>query len=218
MTQNQAVDTPGLDLVALDARALATARSLVDRIDPGMLGLATPCGSWTLGRLLAHMTGQNHGFAAAARGGGRDLADWADRPVGDDPAGVFAASVAEVEAAFAEEGVLERAFWLPEIRDGGPFPGRQAIGFHFLDYVVHGWDVAVSIGAEPDFAPGLPAAVLPIARQVPAGPAREAPGAAFAPALPSPAGAGDGDGAGDSLALVLRLLGRDPDWTAPNHP
>jgi hypothetical protein len=33
---------------------------------------------------------------------------WADRPVGANPAGVFAASAAAVAAAFAEDGVLER--------------------------------------------------------------------------------------------------------------
>ncbi|MEV7214459.1 TIGR03086 family metal-binding protein [Kitasatospora cineracea] len=198
------------DIQDLDARALKTTRSLVDRVDAGMLHLPTPCGAWTLGQLLAHMTGQNHGFAAAARGGGRDLADWADRPVGDDPGGAFAASAEEVTAAFAEPGVLERDFWLPEVRDGGPFPARQAMGFHFLDYVVHGWDVAAALGIRPDFDPDLAAAVLPIAVHVPTGPARERPGAAFAPALPVP------DPAADPLDQALRLLGRDPDWAAPH--
>ncbi|MEU5384227.1 TIGR03086 family metal-binding protein [Kitasatospora cineracea] len=198
------------DIQDLDARALKTTRSLVDRVDADMLHLPTPCGAWTLGQLLAHMTGQNHGFAAAARGGGRDLADWADRPVGDDPGGVFAASAEEVTAAFAEEGVLERGFWLPEVRDGGPFPAPQAIGFHFLDYVVHGWDVAAALGIRPEFDPELTAAVLPIAAFVPTGPARERPGAAFAPALPAR------DSAADPLDQALRLLGRDPDWTPPH--
>ncbi|MFC8721703.1 maleylpyruvate isomerase family mycothiol-dependent enzyme, partial [Kitasatospora sp. NPDC057198] len=103
MTDTQAADTRAADIRTLDARALRAARSLVDRVGADQLDRPTPCGSWTLGQLLAHMTGQNHGFAAAARGDGRDLAHWADRPVGDDPAGVFAASAAEVAAAFAEE-------------------------------------------------------------------------------------------------------------------
>ncbi|WP_285737312.1 TIGR03086 family metal-binding protein [Kitasatospora phosalacinea] len=214
-------DTQDVDIRALDGRALQAARSYVDRVEAAALDRPTPCGAWTLGQLLAHMTGQNHGFAAAARGGGRALAEWADRPVGADPAGVFAASAAEVAAAFAEEGVLERAFWLPEVRDGGPFPARQAIAFHFLDYLVHGWDVAVSIGLRPAFDADLVAAVLPIAALVPAGPAREVPGAAFGPVLEDAAGRGGagedatGEGAVDPFDRVLRLLGRDPNWAPP---
>ncbi|MHC3470786.1 hypothetical protein ACYF6T_18975 [Streptomyces sp. 7R007] len=88
------------------------------------------------------MTGQNYGFAAAARGETRDRGVWADRPVGDDPAGVFAASATEVAAAFADDDVLTRSSWLPEIRDRQMLPAPQAIGFHFLDYMVNGRDVA----------------------------------------------------------------------------
>ncbi|MFJ5231417.1 TIGR03086 family metal-binding protein [Kitasatospora sp. NPDC088391] len=196
------------DIQELDARALKTTKSLVDLVDPSMLGLPTPCGSWTLGQLLAHMTGQNHGFAAAAREEAPGLEVWADRPVGDDPAGAFAESAAEVTAAFAEEGVLERSFWLAEVRGGQFFPAPTAIGFHLLDYVVHGWDVAVSLGRPAEFDTDLLEAVLPIAGHVPTGPARERPGAAFAPVLDGPAGAG-------LFPRILRLLGRDPDWSGP---
>ncbi|MFB7947518.1 TIGR03086 family metal-binding protein [Kitasatospora phosalacinea] len=218
MTDTQDADTQEADARAadvreLDARALKAAQSYVDRVDTAALDRPTPCGPWTLGQLLAHMTGQNHGFAAAARGEGRTPAEWADRPVGTDPAGAFAASAAEVCAAFAEPGVPERAFWLPEVRDGGPFPARQAIAFHFLDYLVHGWDVAVSIGLRPAFDADLVAAVLPIAALVPTGPARDLPGAAFGPALETATGAAGATD--DPFDQVLRLLGRDPDWTAP---
>jgi hypothetical protein len=47
-----------------------------------------------------------------------------------------------VIVAFAQPGVLERGFALPEIMPGVEFPGAQAVSFHFIDYVVHGWDVA----------------------------------------------------------------------------
>ncbi|RKE23324.1 TIGR03086 family metal-binding protein [Streptomyces sp. TLI_171] len=195
------------DIQELDARVLRITGSFVDRVDVTVLDLPTPCGAWTLGQLLAHMVGQNHGFAAAARGETRDRGVWDDRPVGTDPAGVFAASAADVTAAFAENAATERGFWLPEIHDTVLFPATRAIGFHFLDYLVHGWDVAVSIGARPRFDPDLLAAVLPIAEQVPTGPARERPNAAFRPALAVPTDA-------TPLDRVLRLLGRDPNWPA----
>ena len=97
------------------------------------------------------MIGQHYGFAASARGETSDLSVWADRPAGADLHAAYAAAVADVTAAFAEDGVLDRRLWLPEIRDGARFPATMAIGFHFLDYVVHGWDVARSIGSDPGF-------------------------------------------------------------------
>jgi uncharacterized protein (TIGR03083 family) len=84
------------------------------------LDLPTPCAEWTLRQLLGHMIGQHYGFAAAARGETSDLSVWADRPPGPDLHAVYAAAVADVTAAFAEDGMLERRLWLPEIRDGAP--------------------------------------------------------------------------------------------------
>src|SRR5689334_3921571 len=82
--------------------------------------------------------------------------------VGAEPAKVFGESAADVAAAFAEDGVPERGFWLPEIRDGRLFSASLAIGFHFVDTVVHAWDVAKSIGVGVEFDAPLLDAVLPI--------------------------------------------------------
>jgi hypothetical protein len=43
--------------------------------------------------------------------------------------------------------VLGAPFSLPEITTKITFPGRQAIGFHFVDYGVHAWDIARWSGA-----------------------------------------------------------------------
>ena len=193
------------DIRELDRRALKTTQSIVDRVDARWLGRSTPCTEWTLGQLLAHMVGQNHGFAAAARGETSDLGVWADRPVGADPAGAFAATAADVTEAFAADGMLDRELWLPEIRRGGLFPARQAVAFHFLDYVVHGWDVAVSIGARSEFDADLLQAVLPIAEQVPGGVSRSREGAAFGPEV-------DEAGGESTLDRILITLGRSPAW------
>src|SRR5260370_8047973 len=115
------------------------------------------------------MTGQNYGFAAGADGETEDRGIFDDRPVDADPHGILARSADRVSAAFDADGVLDRRFWLPEIRDGMTFPAPQAIGFHFLDYVVHGWDVARSIGVPAEFDPELIEQAFAIAKQVPAG-------------------------------------------------
>jgi uncharacterized protein (TIGR03086 family) len=98
---------------------------------------------------------------------------------------------------------------LPEISTELTFSAARAIGFHFIDYVVHGWDVARALDVPYVLPDGLAAAALPIAEAVPSdGPARERPGAAFAPRLPATDGA-------PALDRILRLLGRSPDWTPP---
>jgi uncharacterized protein (TIGR03086 family) len=193
------------DIRSFDRRAVETTTAIVHQVDAGMLELPTPCAGWDLRRLLAHMIGQNYGFAAAARGETKDRAVWADRAVGEDAGGEFAASAAEVIAAFGEPDVLERSFWLPEVRGGVTLPATTAVGFHFVDYVVHGWDVAAAIGIPVAFDADLLQAVLPIAQAVPDGEDRLRADSAFAPGVAAGA-------APSALDRVLALLGRSPRW------
>ena len=55
------------DIRELDRRAVLASVEVVSRVTAADLGRATPCAGWTLGDLLAHMTVQHHGFAAALR-------------------------------------------------------------------------------------------------------------------------------------------------------
>lgn len=165
----------------------------------------TPCAGWTVAQLVAHMIRENRGFAAAARGEHTGPADW-HTPIGADPRAEYAASAREVTAAFTAEGALDRTLWLPMIRDGISLPARQALGFHLLDYVVHGWDVAAAIGQPVSFTDEVLTVVREIAeRDVPDGPRRRRPQATFAPARPADDGA-------PPLDRLLAFLGRDPLW------
>jgi len=194
-----------VDIVELDRRTLVATGDIVAALRAGDLDRPTPCAGWTVRDLLAHMIGQHYGFAAAASGEPTELADWRPRPVGDDPAGEYDESAARVTAAFGAPGVLERPFWLPEVRASAPFPAATAIGFHFIDYVTHGWDVARSIGVPARFDDDLVAAVLPLAGQVPDTPKFRGPGKAFGPGIAVPPDA-------PPLDRVVAMLGRDPGW------
>jgi len=156
------------------------------------------------------MTVQHRGFAAAARGKGADPAQWDAATVADavaaDPATAYAAAAADVLDAFAADNVLEALFALPEFGPGAVFPGAQAIGFHFVDYVVHGWDVARAIDAPFALPDDVIAAVLPLVFAVPDGDFRTAPQSPFARAIDA------GDAVSD-LDRALLHLGRSPAWT-----
>ena len=173
------------------------------------LGRPTPCAGWNLLDLLAHMTVQHHGFAAAARGGGDSPTIWASDRVADavaaDPGGTYAAAASDLLDAFAADGILDATIALPEFGPGATFPGAVAIGFQFVDYVAHGWDVARSIGAPFVLQHDVVAAVLPLVFVIPDGEYRTMDGAPFGPAIAAPDGASD-------LDRILSHLGRSPDW------
>lgn len=198
------------DTLPLHRTAVLASVDAVNAVTREDLGRPTPCAGWTLSVLLAHMTVQHHGFAAAARGG-TDLGVWDPATVADavasDPAGTYAAAADDVLSAFTADGVLETTFALPEFGPGAAFPGSMAIGFHFVDYVVHGWDVARSIGAAFEPSPDVIAAVLPIAFAVPDGEFRNEEGSPFGRAITTGSEANE-------LDRLLAHLGRSPAWTS----
>jgi uncharacterized protein (TIGR03086 family) len=200
-------ETRVAELARLDAVAVRATVAVAGTVSAADLGRATPCAEWTLGDLLAHMTIQHEGFAAAARGKGADLSRWQPRATGTAAALVaeYAAAAADVIEAFAEEGIADRKFDLPEISFPGPFPARQAIEFHLVDYVAHGWDLARSLGLGYDLEPDILDTALVIARGIPDGEHRLHPGAAFAPRVTPATPA-------TSLDQILTQLGRNPAW------
>ena len=116
-----------LDIRTFHRTAVATSVDVVNVVTLDDLERPTPCAGWTLADLLAHMTVQHHGFAAAARGGGDELGIWQPATVADaiaaDPAGTYAAAAADVLDAFSADGVLDATFALPEFGAGAAFPG-----------------------------------------------------------------------------------------------
>jgi uncharacterized protein (TIGR03086 family) len=206
MTTEPTIVHSAADIVRLDAAAVRASVRLVGLAGPQDLARSTPCAGWTLGDLVAHMTAQHDGFAAAAAGEGADLDRWRPGEPAADPVGEYAAAAGRVLAAFAADGVLDRRFTLPEISPALRFPATEAIGFHFIDYVVHGWDVARSLGLDRyELEPELLDAALLMARAVPDGELREKGLVPFAPAVPV-------TGEDSVLGQIVALLGRRPGW------
>ncbi|MFE5241764.1 MULTISPECIES: TIGR03086 family metal-binding protein [unclassified Streptomyces] len=164
----------------------------------------TPCAGWNLLALLGHMTAQNHGFAAAARGEGGLPAHWRVPDIAADPARAYAESVAATIVPFAEAGGGQQEFVLPEL--GRAFPGRVAVSFHFLDLAVHAWDLARTLAVEVQLPRSVWESALQVARRVPTGEQTRGPDGFFAPIRPM-------SGQVTPLTETLALLGRSPHWS-----
>src|SRR5687767_16020270 len=92
-------------------------------------------------------------FAEVARGGRPDPTGDMDDHTLPDPGTNYIASADSVLAAWAEPGVTETKVHM----SFGDIPAPAAVRIHFLDIVVHGWDLARATGQattiEPDLAP-----------------------------------------------------------------
>ena len=197
---------PTDSLVAQHAVAARLTTDLAQQATPEQLTLSTPCAGWDLRRLLDHMTSENLGFAAAARGQGADLSVWAHDENRADPVADYVAATDTLLAAFAEPGVLDQSFALPLLTTEREFPGHQAVLMQLVDGVVHAWDLARTLGLPLSIDDELTKPVLDLSVQIPDDESRLAPGAAFGPAQPFPADA-------SPLDQIVALLGRAPDWS-----
>ncbi|MCG5215297.1 TIGR03086 family metal-binding protein [Streptosporangium sp. KLBMP 9127] len=189
-----------MDILELDRRASDALGKVVASVTPDDLRRPTPCADWTLHGLIRHQIGDNLGFAAAATGTPPDRSVWEGGVLGDDPHEAFERSVALVTEAFAAEGMLERQV---EVREFGIFPGAFAVSMHFVDGVVHGWDVARALGLPGDLAPDLAEAALAMVLRMPLS---RGDGQAFGHEVEVPADA-------PVYERLAAHLGRDPQWT-----
>lgn len=193
-----------MDIREQDERAVRWTERVVAAVTDDQLDRATPCAEWTLRELLVHMAGSNNGFADTAEGRPTDPAAWSGATIGPDVVGEYVKSSQRVLAAFAGAGVMDRTF---DVHGFGAHPARVAIGMHFVDFLVHGWDVARSVDAPAELDVELCAAVLEMGRRWPKGaPTIWGPGAPFGYQVDVPSDSPDQD-------RMLGFLGRDPRWS-----
>jgi uncharacterized protein (TIGR03086 family) len=153
------------------------------------------------------MVGQNYGYAATADGGIHDGAVFADRPVSDQPAAVYAASALALMEAFGAPSLAGKTLFLPEVRGGMSLSAPMAIGFNLVDLVAHGWDVAKSLGVPAEFDANALLVALKVAEAVPAEAQSLDERSPFLPSVPT--------SSNSMLDRVVAALGRSPDWTRP---
>ena len=184
-----------MNLRSLSRQALDAAAVPVAAVSTSDLSAPTPCGSWDLASLLGHMVAHNLGWAASALGTPVGAAVWDSVEYSDS----FAASAASVSDAFAS-CTLDRL----DVYGYGSISLNTALRMHIVDYVIHGWDVAASLGVPYAVDPALVSSAYEIMLGFPDMPR---PNRAFGLKVPVPAAA-------PALDHLLGYVGRDPGWRA----
>ena len=183
--------------------AMDSAVRFVDGVKADQWTNATPCDEWDMRALVSHITYES--LWAVELFAGKTMDEVGDRlegdVVGSDPMGAFDAAVAQTRASATVPGVMEQVAHL----SFGDFSGNDYAGQLFLDYLVHGWDVAKGSEQNATLDAGLCEACIPLALEL-TGMARAAGVAAFGTLL---------QGAEDAPAQMrlLAIVGRRADWT-----
>lgn len=125
-------------------RAAATAAAVIDAVRPEQHGDPTPCTEWNVRQLLNHLVGGTKAFVVLQTGG--EPVDRAADHIGADPAAAFHAAVADLRAAFAADGALERIVAGPL----GDAPALVLLNMRVNEMMVHAWDIARATGQSTD--------------------------------------------------------------------
>lgn len=115
-----------------------------------------------MAQVAAHLIGGMLGFTTVANGGELRFDADADPSFAEErPAVLFRAAANELLEAFGAPGRIDATYAMP----WGPTTGAQLLGFELIETVVHGWDIAVALGATPMVDDDVVAATLGGARQ-----------------------------------------------------
>ena len=125
-------------------RALLRTGRIVAGVRPEQLHDPTPCRDWDVRLLLNHIIGGNYMFAEVARGGTAEATGEMEDYTRPNPGSNYLTSAESVLAAWSEPGVMQRRCRMPF----GEIPAPAAVSIHFLDVVVHGWDLARATGQD----------------------------------------------------------------------
>lgn len=187
-----------MDLLDLNRSALDLNLKLVADLEEPHLDLPTPCAGWTVYELLRHQVEGTLAFAAGVRGTA------VEAPASDDLVVAYRVAADAATEAFAADGALEREAEFPGY---GLRKGKTLVAGHFVDTLVHVWDLCRALGIDSTLDEELATAAYRMARHYPTTPDVRGPGAAFALPVDVPEDAPITD-------RLVGLLGRSPAWSA----
>lgn len=140
-------------------RALTWVRGLAADLPPDLSG-PTPCAEFDVRALLGHILATVDRARVIGEGG--DVFSCPIVVTGvDDWAGALTSAAEKMQVPWQDDALLDREVTVP----WGKVPGRAALWGYLNEALVHGWDLAVAIGADEEAEPDLAEAALAVAKQ-----------------------------------------------------
>lgn len=164
------------------AAATEWVSGLMAAVPSSHLDAPTPCPDFDVIALSGHLRGTALRAVALADGTNVLTVSMTDRIHDAD---FYRATVQSACELWSDDALLDTPVTAP----WGVVPGAGALWGFVNETLVHGWDLAVATGQDPEAPPGLAEAMLPVAHGF-IGEEMRGPGAPFAAAVPGRAGAG----------------------------
>ncbi|MFD3403144.1 TIGR03086 family metal-binding protein [Kribbella sp. NPDC058693] len=143
-----------MDVIELHNRTVTDFAELAAEVAENQWAEPTPCSDWDVRTLVNHVVGEERWTVPLMEG--RTIAEVGDAfdgdLLGDDPAGTAAAAAREATAAAAR--TVDKVHLSYGDEDPDEYLRQLA-----ADHLIHGWDLAVAIGAQPRLKPDLVADV-----------------------------------------------------------
>ena len=142
-----------MDILQARRKATAATTKIIAGVKSDQWADDTPCDEWNVRDVINHLTNENLWVPDMVAGRTiEEVGDAYDGDVlGDDPAGHYASTATKADEAFEQPGALTRDIPVSY----GPVPGEVYAGHHFLDTVIHGWDIAKATGQDTTIDPEL---------------------------------------------------------------
>ncbi|WP_433162238.1 TIGR03086 family metal-binding protein [Kribbella sp. CA-247076] len=139
-----------MHVVQLHNRTVDNFALLVNQVSSDQWSAPTPCADWNVRELVNHVVGEERWTVPLMEG--KTIADVGDSLDGDllgeDPA------AAATEAARAAQAAADRPIEKVHLSYGDE-ESAEYLRQLAADHLIHGWDLAVAIGAEPRMDPEL---------------------------------------------------------------
>jgi uncharacterized protein (TIGR03086 family) len=139
-----------MDLLPTMGRVLDTAGAVIDHVEPSQLTNDTPCTEWNVRDVINHVVGGATMFSVCVEQGSvpDDLLGklMGGDNLGDDYKGAYHAAADRAQAAFSQEGALEKMVKLPF----GEMPAGVALNIAVMDVMTHALDIAKATGQTVD--------------------------------------------------------------------
>jgi len=146
-------------LELLETMMVKTER-LMAEVPPASGQRPTPCGDYTVDQLVDHVVTWVQVFDRAVNDRPLDF-DPAEHTPGPDRLGVFGDARSSIL-----EGLRSRGFERQMTMTGSPLPGEFVLNMLLMEYIGHGWDLAVAGDAELPFTDEEAEVALTAARAI----------------------------------------------------